>query len=64
MNEIKVYAQNCMPDLIKQIYKWSTENRESVEVAITDLLLMANHIEDLELEVYGSCEGDADAVSD
>ena len=53
MNEIKVYAQDCMPDLIKQIYKWSTENRESVEVSITDLLLMANHIEDLELEVYG-----------
>jgi len=53
MNEIKVYAKDCMPDLIKQIYKWNEENRESVEVSITDLLLMANHIEDLELEVYG-----------
>jgi hypothetical protein len=54
MNEnIKVYANDCMPDLIKQIYKWSEEGRESVEVSITDLLLMANHIEDLELEVYG-----------
>jgi len=64
MNEkIKVYAENCMPDLIKQIYKWSEDGRESVEVSIIDLLLMANHIEDLELEVYGSCEADADAVS-
>jgi len=64
MNEkIKVYAQDCMPDLLKQIYKWNEEGRESVEVSIIDLLLMANHIEDLELEVYGSCEADADAVS-
>ena len=64
MNEtIKIYAQDCMPDLLKQIYKWNEEGRESVEVSIIDLLLMANHIEDLELEVYGSCEADADAVS-
>ena len=63
MNKIKVYANDCMPDLIKQIYKWNEENRESVEVSITDLLLMANHIEDLELEVYGSYDGDTDAVS-
>jgi len=53
VENIKVYAQNCMPDLIKQIYKWNSEGRESVEVSITDLLLMANHIEDLELEMYG-----------
>ena len=57
MNEkIKVYAQDCMSDLIKQVYKWSEEGRESVKVSITDLLLMANHIEDLELEMYGSCK--------
>jgi len=54
MNEkIKVYAKDCMPDLIKQIYVWNKEGKESVEVSITDLLLMANHIEDLEFEVYG-----------
>ncbi len=53
VENIKVYAQNCMPDLIKQIYKWNSEGRESVEVSITDLLLMSNHIEDLELEIYG-----------
>jgi len=53
---IKVYAENCMPDLIKQIYKWSSNGLESVEVSMTDLLLMANHIEDLELEVYGTFE--------
>lgn len=51
--EIKVYASDCMDDLIKQIYKWAHEDRESVEVSITDLILMANHIEDLEEEVYG-----------
>jgi hypothetical protein len=55
MNEnIKVYASDCMPDLIKQIYKWSKEGYKSVEVSITDLVLMANHIEDLEMEVYGT----------
>ena len=66
MNEIKIYAEDCMPDLIKQIYKWSEDGREIVEVSITDLLLMANHIEDLELEIFGSCaesDGDTDAVS-
>ena len=57
MNEkIKVYANDCMPDLITQIYKWNKEGRVSVEVSITDLLLMANHIEDLELEVYSTFE--------
>jgi len=53
MNEnIKVYAENCMPDLIKQIYKWSKEGRDSVEISITDLVLMANHIEDLQMELF------------
>ena len=42
-----------MQDLIVQIYKWSVEDKESVDVSMTDLVLMANHIEDLELEVYG-----------
>ncbi len=56
MNEneiIKVYAADCMQDLIVQIYKWSAEGKESVDVSMTDLVLMAKHIEDLELEVYG-----------
>lgn len=58
MNEkIKVYAEDCMADLIKQIYKWRKEGRESVEVSMTDLVLLANHIEDLELAVYG-CDAD------
>jgi len=55
MNEnetIKVYAEDCMADLIVQIYKWSAEDRESVEVSMTDLVLMANHIEDLEGELF------------
>jgi len=51
---ITIYAENCMADLIKQIYQWSAEDRESVEVSITDLVLIANHIEDLELEMYDS----------
>ena len=53
---IKVYACDSMLDLISQIYKWSKEGRESVEVSMSDLVLMANHIEDLELEVYGTFE--------
>ena len=52
-NTPKVYAEDCMQDLIEQIYKWSAEGKESVDVSMTDLVLMANHIEDLELEVYG-----------
>ena len=52
--KIKVYAENCMPDLITQIYKWNEEGHESIKISITDLLLMANHIKDLELEVYGT----------
>ena len=53
MNEnIKVYAENFMLNLIKQNYKQSKEARGSAEVSITDLVLLANHIEDLELEVY------------
>ncbi|QSZ41220.1 hypothetical protein GJV85_03525 [Sulfurimonas aquatica] len=55
MNENKkVYAKDSINDLIFQIYKWSKKGLASVEVSITDLVLMANHIEDLELEVYGS----------
>jgi len=54
--KIKVYGEDCMADLIKKIYKWSSNGLESVEVSMTDLLLMANHIEDLELEVYGTFE--------
>ena len=51
-DEIKVYAEDCLDDLIVQIYKWSAEGLESVEVSITDLLLLANHVEDLEMELF------------
>ena len=53
---IKVYAEDSMADLITQIYKWSKEGYESVEISMTDLVLLANHIEDLELEIYGTAE--------
>jgi len=54
--KIKVYGEACMAELIKQVYTWSSNGLESVEVSMTDLLLMANHIEELELEVYGTSE--------
>ena len=50
-NTIKVIAEDCLEDLSKQIYKWTKEDLKSVEISITDLVLMINHIEDLELEV-------------
>lgn len=50
-DEIKVYAADCLNNLIIQIYKWSGEGLESVEVSITDLILHANHVEDLEMEL-------------
>ena len=45
-----------MADLATQIYKWSETEFQSVEVSIRDLVMMINHIEDLELEVYGLSE--------
>jgi len=52
-SEVKVYAEDCLDDLIKQIYKWRLEGLVSVEISTTDLVLLANHIEDLELELFG-----------
>ena len=67
MNEkIKCIAENSLEDLSTQIYQWRREGLESVEISLQDLILLVNHIEDLELEIFGSCaesDGDTDAVS-
>jgi len=57
MNEkIRCIAEDSMDDLSKQIYKWASEDIYSVEISVQDLILMINHIEDLELELFSSQE--------
>jgi len=64
MNEkIKCIAENSLEDLSTKIYQWRREGLQSVEISLQDLILLVNHIEDLELEVFGSCEGDSVALS-
>ena len=54
MNEkIKCIAENSLDDLAKQIYKWANEDLYSVEISVQDLVLLINHIEDVELELFG-----------
>jgi len=53
MNEkIRCIAEDSMDDLAKQIYKWASEDIYSVEISVQDLVLMINHIEDLEGELF------------
>jgi len=53
MNEkIKCIAEDSMDDLAKQVYKWASEDIYSVEISVQDLMLMINHIEDLEFELF------------
>ena len=60
--KIKCIAEHSLEDLSTQIYQWRREGLQSVEISLQDLVLLVNHIEDLELEIFGSCEGDVDAV--
>lgn len=53
-DEVKVYAEDSLLDLFSVIDGWNEQRLESVEISLEDLTLMMNHIEDLELEVYGS----------
>ena len=63
--EVPCIAENCLEDLSTQIYQWRREGLESVEISLQDLVLLVNTVEDLELEIFGSCtECDSDAVSD
>jgi len=51
--KIKCIAENSLDDLAKQIYKWANEDLYSVEISVQDLVLLINHIEDVELELFG-----------
>ena len=50
---MKVYAENSLLDLFEIIKRWNQQRLESVTISLEDLTLMMNHIEDLELELYG-----------
>ena len=52
--EIKVYAEDSLLNLFDIINMWNKQKLETAEVSLTDLTLMMNHIEDLELELFGS----------
>ena len=51
---MKVYAEDSLLDLFSVIHQWNTQRLRSVEISVEDLTLMMNHIEDLELELFGS----------
>ena len=51
---IKVYAEDSLLDLFSIINKWNNKHVKSVQISLTDLTLMMNHIEDLELELFGA----------
>ena len=52
--EIKVYAEDSLLNLFDIINMWNKQKLETTEVSLTDITLMMNHIEDLELELFGS----------
>ena len=54
MSEIKVHAEDSLLDLFEIINRWNNEHVQSVCISLTDLTLMKNHIEDLELESEGA----------
>ena len=51
---IKVYAEDSLLDLFAVINIWNRQRLEVVQISLEDLTLMMNHIEDLELELYGA----------
>jgi len=51
--EVKVYAEDSLLDLFTAIDGWNKEKITSVQISLQDLTLMMNHIEDLELELFG-----------
>ena len=48
-----VYAESSLLDLFTVINIWNRRRLEVVQISLEDLTLMKNHIEDLELELYG-----------
>ena len=53
---VKVYAEDSLLDLFAVIDTWNKARVESINISLVDLTLMKNHIEDLELELFGSDE--------
>ena len=51
---IKIYAEDSLLDLFAVINNRNMQDVESVQISLTDLTLMMNHIEDLELELFGA----------
>ena len=66
MSTIEVHAKDSLENLFTIINRWNKEKVQSVVISLEDLTLMKNHIEDLELEVYGSQEVEnvSDKVTD
>jgi len=52
MKKVKAYAEDSLMNLFDVIDRWNDEHVQSVCISLTDLTLMKNHIEDLELEEY------------
>ena len=50
---IKVYAADSLLDLFAVINDWNRQRLEVTNISLEDLTLMKNHIEDLELELFG-----------
>jgi len=49
-----VHAEDSLLDLFDVIDGWNKQKLESVNISLVDLTLMKNHIEDLELELFGT----------
>ena len=54
--EIKFYAEESLLDLFTMIDQWKGEKLQSVLVSLRDINIMKEHIEDLEMELYGNAE--------
>jgi len=48
-----VHAEDSLLDLFDVIDGWNMQKLESINISLVDLTLMKNHIEDLELELFG-----------
>ena len=51
-----VHAEDSLLDLFDVIDGWNKQKLESINISLVDLTLMKNHIEDLELELFGTEE--------
>jgi len=49
----RIYAEDSLFDLFRVINIWNRRRIDIVQISLVDLTLMKNHIEDLELELFG-----------